>query len=213
MDAVLIRNTADNNGGAICMAAVFVPARITLDNTSILENQAGTGGALYLLSDSGFALTAANCTLSQNSAVSGSSGSGGGLWLQNRSDSQEALLSFASCKLENNTASAQGGALAFFNGTSPCTFTMEGCQVTGNNASSHGGGLLLGMNGNGQLQLTESSFTGNEAGSSGGAVYYSNGSGVGTISANSVSFTGTRRVMKASAPYCIRLRHSQHDIG
>lgn len=192
MDAALTRNTADNNGGAICMAAVFVPARITLDNTSILENQAGTGGALYLLSDSGFALTAANCTLSQNSAVSGSSGSGGGLWLQNRSDSQEALLSFASCKLENNTASAQGGALAFFNGTSPCTFTMEGCQVTGNNASSHGGGLLLGMNGNGQLQLTESSFTGNEAGSSGGAVYYSNGSGVGTISANSVSFTGNQ---------------------
>lgn len=192
MNASLTRNTADNNGGAICMAAVFVPARITLDTTSILKNQAGTGGALYLLSDSGFDLTAANCTLNQNSAVSGSSGNGGGLWLQNRADSQEALLSFASCNLEKNTASAQGGALALFNGGSPCTFKMDGCQVTGNNASSHGGGLLLGMNGNGQLQLTDSSFTDNQAGSSGGAVYYSNGSGAGSISAGTVSFAGNQ---------------------
>lgn len=188
----LSQNTAEGNGGAIFMTAVISPAKIHLSGTVIRENRAGTGGALYLLSDSGYELQAESCTLEQNSAVSGSSGSGGGLWLQNRSGSHASRLSFHSCILAHNKASAQGGAIALFSGTAACTFELADCNITENSASSHGGGLLAGGNGEGTLVFTDSRFTGNEAGSSGGAVYYSNGGGNSRLTAGNVRFEGNR---------------------
>ena len=101
-------------------------------------------------------------------------------------------LSFHSCILAHNKASAQGGAIALFSGTAACTFELADCNITENSASSHGGGLLAGGNGEGTLVFTDSRFTGNEAGSSGGAVYYSNGGGNSRLTAGNVRFEGNR---------------------
>lgn len=173
-------NRASNNGGAVCLTAVLQPVSISIDGTVFRENTAGTGGMLYLLSDAGFSLSAQNSSLIKNTATTDASGSGGGLWLQNRSLAHPSEIHLQSCLLEDNQASASGGAIALYAGLSACSFTAADSSFLSNCSSGSGGAILLGSEAETFFLSDGCRFAENETGNSGGAIYYSSGS-TGTV--------------------------------
>lgn len=69
----ITENTAVNNGGGICYRAPSGSADLVIDNSSITHNTGGTGGGIYLLSDSGGSMALLETVISDNTAQNGAS--------------------------------------------------------------------------------------------------------------------------------------------
>jgi len=166
----------------------------TLTNVTISGNSAVYGGGLY--DRHGGTTTLTNCTLSGNSAVIG-----GGL------ANLGGTTTLANCIVSGNSAGYEGGGLENSGGA---TTMLTDCTVSGNSAVL-GGGLFnsggasltvehsnfganvaqsFGFGGalfnRGHIDLLDSGFTGNSAGSAGGAVANSSG-GSGSVTGCNVS--------------------------
>jgi CSLREA domain-containing protein len=135
-----------------------------------------------------------NCTISDNTAYGGY---GGGVENGGR---YSGSVTLSNCTISGNTAGDVGGGLSNRNGSSA---TLTGCTVSGNTGSFGGGGVLnrgaltitgsafranhtYGSGGalsndSGHIDLLDDGFTGNSAGSAGGAISDNDRGGSGSI--------------------------------
>jgi hypothetical protein len=190
LNGALIQNNQtdlNHSGGAI---ATRGPLSIT--NSTLSHNQAGSGGAIYA-SSSAARVQVVDTSVDLNKALQPGSGDGGGLWL-----AAAASLSVTGSQFFQNSAQHGGGALALSSGAA-ATFTPHGATRTflfNNSADSFGGaiynetGLLVlrgaliqsnhtltttagvgfggGLADDGALTVTDSLFQGNVGRSGGG---------------------------------------------
>lgn len=153
----MLNNRTDTIGGAI----LAEDATVVLSNSRIYQNAAGDGGAMYLQRSS------AQVTLSEL-ANNIATGNGGGLYLS------ESNVLVSESTLTRNRASLRGGGL--FNGPFSLA-TIETSHVALNQADHSDNNLPFGTGGgayndlNGNLIISRSTFSGNIANGSGGAVH------------------------------------------
>lgn len=172
-------NTASQNGGGCHVQANGVTADLSVSNASFTGNTAGTGGGLYLLTDSGARLTFSGSIFSGNSALNESSGTGGGIWIRDQSPEAGVHAAFTDMTFDNNQATAHGGGMALYAGKGKLTLRMAGGAVSNNTASREGGGLVISNEGTADILINQSVFSSNTADGSGGGVYYANtGAGI-----------------------------------
>lgn len=105
-----------------------------IDNSSITHNTGGTGGGIYLLSDSGGTMALLETVISDNTAQNGASGSGGGIWFQNDSMDRPVIISLNETRIIRNTATEEGGGIRLFGGPGSFSFRMSKCSVSDNSA-------------------------------------------------------------------------------
>lgn len=182
----IIKNTASQNGGGCNMQANKVPANFSVDNASISDNTAGTGGGIYLLTDSGAHVNFFKSKLTGNQAINDTSGSGGGIWIHNQSKDSGVVATLTDIILENNQASAHAGGMALYAGAGAFTFHMTGGTVSNNLTMQEGGGFVISNEGPGDLTFHQTIFSQNTANGSGGGIYYAS-----TGEGNSSTFTMT----------------------
>lgn len=168
------QNTALQNGGGCNIQANGVSADVSVADASIDNNTAGTGGGMYLLTNSGTVINFSKSRFTDNSAINGTSGTGGGIWILNQSQDIGVSATLTDVVLENNKASAHAGGMALYSGAGAFAFQMTGGNVSGNQASQEGGGFVISSGGPGTLTLRQSTFSQNTAGGSGGGIYYAN---------------------------------------
>ncbi len=152
--------SSSNFGGGIY---VNLGAIVTLNNSTVSENSAISGGGIY---NSG-TLTVTNSTLSGNTATYG-----GGFY-----NNQTATITgnlFA-----GNTANDYGGGV--YNFGNNATFTNN--TFSGNTATNYGGGLYGGQ----PLSLVNNTFSGNLANSGSGLYNFATLELINTLIANSTS--------------------------
>lgn len=165
-------NTATGNGGGLSINYVAGGADVTI-RSALENNQAGTGGGMYLLTDSGGRVALSDARISGNSADLGASGSGGGVWINNMSaDFLETALSDVT--IENNSAAAQGGGVYLIPGPGRFVLNVRSSSVTANTAEANGGGLIVGSAGGGDIRMADSRINQNRSGGFGGGFYFSN---------------------------------------
>lgn len=166
-------NTAAQNGGGICCITPTGSAEFLIANSSITHNTGGTGGGIYLLTNSGGAVTFLETVISENTAQNGAAGSGGGVWFQNSTAERPVIISLNGTQIMQNDALAQGGGIYLIGGPGAFSFRMSKSSVSENTAATNGGGLLMSSAG-GVIDVQESTIEGNTAGGSGGGFYYAN---------------------------------------
>lgn len=166
-------NTAAQNGGGICCITPTGSAEFLIANSSITHNTGGTGGGIYLLTNSGGAVTFLETVISENTAQNGAAGSGGGVWFQNSTAERPVIISLNGTQIMQNDALAQGGGIYLIGGPGEFSFRMSKSSVSENTAATNGGGLLMSSAG-GVIDVQESTIEGNTAGGSGGGFYYAN---------------------------------------
>ncbi|MCC5877847.1 MAG: InlB B-repeat-containing protein [Candidatus Sumerlaeia bacterium] len=160
-----------NSGGGIHIpsgggAPIGIP---TLRNLTFLNNNAESGGGMYLnlsFQDTPTSATFTNLRFIGNSSVPNYSYPGGGLWANAGTNVE---LHFVNCLFEDNFASVGGGASVSGNVTfDSCTFRDNYSPYTGGPSgfSGIGGGLYIG---GGHATVINSLFLGNES-SEGGAI-------------------------------------------
>jgi hypothetical protein len=158
---ILTGNTADEDaGGAIFNFA----GTLTVSASVVCGNSAAVGGGIY--NDVG-----CSATIQQNSTLSGNSAADGGAILN------AGALTVSGCTLAGNTATGldiggghrpgRGGAIADF-GDSTLT-TVRDCIFSSNSAEL--GGAIYSSVSDGTLDVRGSTFLGNVASDSGGAIY------------------------------------------
>jgi hypothetical protein len=182
--SVTLNNLTIKNGvdtGSSGGGGVLSRGATTLNDCTLQDNQAGSGAGIFCNNT----LTLNRCVISGNTAGS----QGGGVW------NSTGLLTVNSSTILNNTATSQGGGI-FKSGT----FTLTNSTLF-NNTAAHGGGLnytgsgtILGSTfqnnhavlggavfepgsggaiwGVGDLAITNSTLTNNDAVTKGGAVYF-----------------------------------------
>lgn len=180
-NAVITQNTAAQNGGGCNVQTNQVPLNISVSNASITDNTAGTGGGMYLLTDSGATIRFSEMKCTGNKAINGTSGTGGGIWFKNQSQDAAVTATLTDITLENNQAWAHAGAMALYTGAGAFTFQMTGGSVSNNQAFEEGGGFVISNEGNGTLNFLQSVFAHNTATGAGGGIYYAS-TGEGTTS-------------------------------
>jgi len=192
MDSTFENNFADSgNGGGVY---AYNTGSVTISDSSFTNNAAaGYGGAVFTSNRSG-KFTMENCTVTGNDATYGGgvflSGtdnasfsdstisnndantySGGGVWANN-----QGTLAFDSVTLDANHTALIGGGV--YTGQYVGDVLLVGTTISNNrseNATRGGGGLL--MWGSGNLEIDNSTLTGNSSGREGGALYLSYGVG------------------------------------
>ena len=146
ISSLTVRN--GNAGGFVFGGGILNEANLTLTNTIISNNIAGSGGGI---SNSGNGvITVTNSAIITNT----SSGNAGGI--ANFSD-----MTFSNSVASGNTANASGGGISSRSGGA---LTMTNSLISSNIADS-GGGI---SNSGSILKITNSTISNNEAGSGGG---------------------------------------------
>lgn len=172
-NAVIDGNQAAEGGGCF-LSCAGTPVSVYLEGASITDNTAGTGGGLYLLTDSGGSLTITRSTITGNRAEGEASGSGGGIFMQNTSAEAGLTVLLNGSSLEQNTAAAHAGGLALYGGGGSFSFRITESSIADNRAAKEGGGLLVSNSGTGLLSFIQASVINNTAGGSGGGINYAN---------------------------------------
>ena len=188
-DVTLTGSTLDGNastdktygqGGAI---VAYGAGDITLDSTTITNNNAAAGGGLYSL---GVAVSDTHITLRNNTKFTGNTAaSGAGIYLV-RSSGNNILLELSDSAIDNNTASSGGGGI----------FAYDGAQINANKASFNGnkaangaGMYLYGKNNKVMAELTDSFIDNNIASDWGGGIFAYNGA---EVKANNTSISNNK---------------------
>ncbi len=162
-------------------------------NCTFQNNTAVNGGGVGVTAVGGTANpTFTNCVISGNSAT----GLGGGVYLA-PTRSGGIAATFGNCAFINNsafnpgTALARGGALAAYvlGVGSNLSVTINGGSFLNNTSENLAGGIYLYSRsfGNGQMNVNNSTFSGNSAHSGAAITNYSQG-GIGTVSVNGGTF-------------------------
>ena len=146
-------NDSGNNGGGIALESTTA----TLSNCQIKENSASDGGAIHFY-DSSATLTGS--TVSGNTAV----GDGGGIY------ATTGTLTVRDTTIHSNSTRFSGGGIFLQEGA----ITVLESAISDNFASASGGGLSVSADAGGaSAQVEGSTFSGNSAGSNGGAMQIS----------------------------------------
>lgn len=172
--ASIRQNTASQNGGGCNIQATSSPVDVSVNNASITDNIAGTGGGMYLLTNAGATVNFSGSIFTGNKATNGASGTGGGIWIKNQSQDLGVSAMLTNIILEQNQASAHAGGMALYSGAGMLLFQMTGGIVSNNLASQEGGGFVISNDGTGILTFNQSVFSKNTANGSGGGIYYAN---------------------------------------
>lgn len=176
--ASIKQNTASRNGGGCNIQATSSPVDVSVNNASITDNTAGTGGGMYLLTDAGATVNFSGSIFTGNKATNGASGTGGGIWIKNQSQDLGISAMLTNIILEQNQASAHAGGMALYSGAGMFLFQMTGGIVSNNLASQEGGGFVISNDGTGILTFNQSVFSRNTAnGSGGGGIYFNSDNG------------------------------------
>ena len=163
------KNTTNSTGGAIYASGSTTREDDTLTLTGVtftgnVAQQRASGGALYLY---GSRYRIESCTFTNNSTEESYGGAIRADSLQN--------LNVTDTTFTGNTAGssrnqdARGGAVVYSGGT----YNFTNVKFEGNKAN-YGGALCGTWNAVSQVNLSHTTFTGNTAANSGGAIYYYN---------------------------------------
>jgi hypothetical protein len=140
--------SASTGGGGICLSNV---TNVTVRNSIIYENTAGSGGGLYQYG--GLSVYLINTSVMSNT----STGSGGGIFHANNA------LYVQESTISGNSASGEGGGIFFANHN----LSITNSTISGNSASN-GGGIRVG----GTSAIIEAStIASNTATDNGGGIY------------------------------------------
>ena len=175
--------TTDKTGGQGGAIVAYGAGDITLDSTTVMNNNAGVGGGLYSL---GIAVSDTHITLRNNTKFTGNTAaSGAGIYLV-RSSGNNILLELSDSAIDNNTASSGGGGI----------FAYDGAQINANKASFNGnkaangaGMYLYGLNNKVMAELTDSFIDNNIASDWGGGIFAYNGA---EVKANNTSISNNK---------------------
>jgi len=177
----IVGNTATGaSGGGVCDSATttVTAGSIALTNCTLSGNSAGSGGGA---SSTLGPLTFTDCTIASNSA-----GLGGGI-------ASGGTTTINGCTISENSAAgvgALGGSAAGGGIWALGTTEITGCTFTANTAVGNladGGGI----DGAYQVTISNSTFSGNSAGGSGGGISMDGGSITScTLSDNSANYGG-----------------------
>ena len=144
-------SSTDFGGGISCLKKEKIPSSLTLNNITLKDNKASSGGAVY--ADSGCTVTVSGCTFEGNSAEKGGAVAGMG------------NVTLDGCTVKNNSAEFCGGGIYV---NTKDKVTIKGKTVFSDNSSGTDGGAVYAENG--KLTVSGTSFTDNQAVVSGGAV-------------------------------------------
>lgn len=167
-------------GGAI---VAYGAGDITLDSTTITNNDAAAGGGIYSL---GVAVSDTHITLRNNTKFTGNTAaSGAGIYLV-RSSGNNILLKLSDSAIDNNTASSGGGGIFAYNGVQ---INANKASFNGNKAASGAGIYLYGQNNKVMAELTDSFIDNNIASDWGGGIFAYNGA---EVKANNTSISNNK---------------------
>ena len=138
-------NSNTYNGGAIYVGE---EAKLTMTGGTITENKAFNGGGIYMGKAAVVVITGGE--ISNNKSLRDGGGGGGAIYAYGEGGS----LNIEGCKLKNNTAVYQGGAI-FTDGP---TYVGVNTEISGNTAA-HGGGICA----NDYLKITGGVISNNTA--------------------------------------------------
>ena len=160
--------TTDKTGGQGGAIVAYGAGDITLDSTTITNNDAAVGGGLFSL---GVAVSDTHITLRNNTKFTGNTAaSGAGIYLM-RSSGNNILLELSDSAIDNNIASDWGGGIFAYNGAE----VKANNTSISNNKGGNAGGLLVWNNSSAELS-NGSKVSGNTAtNGNGGGVYAING--------------------------------------
>ena len=180
LDGNASTDKTNGQGGAI---VAYGAGDITLDSTTVMNNDAAVGGGLFSL---GVAVSDTHITLRNNTKFTGNTAaSGAGIYLM-RSSGNNILLELSDSAIDNNTASSSGGGI----------FAYDGAQINANKASFNGnkavngaGMYLYGLNNKVMAELTDSFIDNNIASDWGGGIFAYNGA---EVKANNTSISNNK---------------------
>ncbi|MGD1700197.1 Calx-beta domain-containing protein, partial [Dapis sp. BLCC M229] len=163
--------TGGNGGGITNLGDSNNPSTVTINNSTISNNQGGDGGGIYN--------TYGILTITNNSNVSdNNASSGGGIYTRNNT-----TVTVSNSNISNNNASNDGGSI--YNGGNT---TIDSSTISNNSATEYGGGVFNTNN----LVVNSSTISGNittgtSVGSGGGAIH---GNFLATLTLNNSTIYG-----------------------
>ena len=176
--------TTDKTGGQGGAIVAYSAGDITLDSTTITNNDAAAGGGIYSLGTAG---SDTHITLRNNTKFTGNTAaSGAGIYLV-RSSGNNILLELSDSAIDNNTASSGGGIFAY-NGVQ---INANKASFNGNKAANGAGIYLYGYDPNNKVmaELTDSFIDNNIASDWGGGIFAYNGA---EVKANNTSISNNK---------------------
>ena len=175
--------TTDKTGGQGGAIVAYGAGDITLDSTTVMNNNAGVGGGLFSL---GIAVSDTHITLRNNTKFTGNTAaSGAGIYLM-RSSGNNILLELSDSAIDNNTASNLGGGIFAYNGAQ---INANKASFNGNKAANGAGMYLYGLNNKVMAELTDSFIDNNIASDWGGGIFAYNGA---EVKANNTSISNNK---------------------
>lgn len=164
----LSENQAANNGGGMNVTSVSGSLTVALSDGAVAQNQARSGGGVFLNSAVGCDFSLHSLAIQENRSLSGS---GGGIWFgTNATASNPFACAFDSLILSGNSSAIHGGGIYFQSSSTPLSLTMRNCDARSNTAAQSGGGLLF--NASGELRIYDSKISENVSGQYGGGMYF-----------------------------------------
>lgn len=129
-DVRVTGNAAGSNGGGIFIEEVEGEPAVLINNSTIADNEAVSGGGIYILEGT---VGISNSTISGNDAVDGS---GGGIFIE------DFAVFLTNSTISGNTATSDGGGIfTVSNGTSNGLKGSYNVTITLNQAEGDGGGI------------------------------------------------------------------------
>lgn len=148
-----IKNATFKNNQASTGGAMYSGNNISISDSSFENNQANWGGAIF----TGKGIDLTNVTFNENKVAY----SGGALYLSSGNPKLN------NCKFTKNIANSQGGAI-FIN---TANTTINDSKFTKNESKSGGGAIYVNHNNKGMTKISKTSFDRNFSHAFGGGVY------------------------------------------
>ncbi len=150
-------NVAGANGSG---GGIYALSPVTISQCKFRNNFGRSGGGIHLASTAGGS-TVTDCTFSWN----GANVEGAGIALSSVDG-----FSISGCSFENNTGTGSDDGGGAFQATSSSNINMDDCSFTANTNTAGRGGALTNFNSI-NMTISNTTFNGNKAPSS-GAIYY-----------------------------------------
>lgn len=159
-DCTFSDNTASDYGGAIRLEEGI----LNVNGGSFSGNTASKQGGAIWINTAKVSAGIVGATFTQNGGCTAASpyGQGGAVYTANGG-----TVEISGCTFTSNSARV-GGAIGSVDPSNTNTISVDGCDFNGNTSTGVGGAVII--TSKGQMRLTNSTFTSNEAGSNGGAI-------------------------------------------
>ena len=179
-DTILQHNEAAVQGGGLYLLAGPAEGSLTVIDSALSGNTAGTnGGGLLMGSGGGAAVTITDSRFEQNIADE----RGGGLYFANTGGRISSRLHISGTMVTGNRAGSEGGGLRMTSGTGTLDTLLTDCTVSDNTADTSSGGGIWQGGVNDTLRLAGNTrLVQNRSGAgNGGGVYINSGIGLLTV--------------------------------